>query len=219
MKSLVVVGTGPFAEIAALYFETFQRREIVAHAVSERPVGQRSFRGRPLVDFPQLLEEYPPDRVDCFVAIGYRNMNRHRMRVAEHLMSDGYNLATFVHPSVNIWPDSRIGTNVFIFEDNTVQPFVDIGDGSVLWSGNHIGHHSVVGRYVFIASHVVVSGSCRIGDGVFLGVNSTIHDGVTIGEFALIGAGALISRDVSDRAVVSPAATRPREVTTDEIDF
>jgi sugar O-acyltransferase (sialic acid O-acetyltransferase NeuD family) len=219
MKPLTIIGTGPFAEIAALYFETFQGRDVVSYAVSERFEGQDSFLGRPLIEISELPRSYPPESVECFVAIGYRDMNRHRMRIAESLVADGYTLATFIHPNVNVWDNSRIGMNVFIFEDNTLQPFTRIGDGSVLWSGNHIGHHSEVGRYAFIASHVVISGSCRIGDGVFIGVNATLHDGVAIGDFALVGAGALVSRDVPDRAVVSPAATRPREQTTDEIDF
>ena len=38
-----------------------------------------------------------------------------------------------------------------------------------LWSGNHIGHHSVIEDNVFVSSHVVISGGVTIGDGCFLG--------------------------------------------------
>ena len=52
------------------------------------------------------------------------------------------------------------GDNCFILEDNTVQPFVTIGNNVTLWSGNHIGHDSVIEDDCFISSHVVVSGTC-----------------------------------------------------------
>ena len=54
-----------------------------------------------------------------------------------------------------------MGDNCFIFEDNTVQPFVTLGNNLVLWSGNHIGHHSTLRDHCFISSHVVISGFCR----------------------------------------------------------
>jgi acyl-[acyl carrier protein]--UDP-N-acetylglucosamine O-acyltransferase len=51
----------------------------------------------------------------------------------------------------------------FVLEDNTIQPGVRIGDDVTLWSGNHIGHDSVIADHCFISSHVVVSGWVRIG--------------------------------------------------------
>ena len=35
-----------------------------------------------------------------------------------------------------------------------------IGNNTIIWSGNHIGHHSKIGNNCFISSHVVVSGFC-----------------------------------------------------------
>lgn len=92
-------------------------------------------------------------------------------------------------------------TIVLFFENNVVQPFVKIGNDSILWSGNHIGHDAIVGDHVFISSHVVISGHVKIGDRSFIGVNSTIKDGVTIGNDCLIGAGSLILKDAADNSV------------------
>lgn len=58
--------------------------------------------------------------------------------------------------------DGRIGENVFLLEDNTIQPFVSIGNNVTLWSGNHIGHHSTIHDHCFLASHIVVSGGVVI---------------------------------------------------------
>jgi len=72
---------------------------------------------------------------------------------------------------------------------------VRIGNNVVLWSGNHIGHQTVINDHVFISSHVVVSGYCEVGEHCFLGVNSCIADFVRIERDCLIGMGAVIHKN------------------------
>ena len=59
-----------------------------------------------------------------------------------------------------------------IMEHNTIQPYVTIGENTILWSGNHVGHHTQIGKNVFIASHAVISGSVIVGENSFIGVNA-----------------------------------------------
>ena len=99
-------------------------------------------------------------------------MNKMRQSVYEEIKSLGFRLASFIHPRATISATAEFGDNVFVFEENTIQSYVKIGNNTVLWSGNHIGHHSAIGNHCFISSHVVVSGSCKIGDNVFIGVNA-----------------------------------------------
>ena len=89
----------------------------------------------------------------------------------------------------------------FIFENQTIQPFVKIGNDVIIWSGNHIGHHSSIGDHCFISSHVVISGGAKINDYCFLGVNSTLRDGITIGSECIIGMGASIVKDTIEKGV------------------
>lgn len=46
-------------------------------------------------------------------------------------------------------------------------------------------------------------GQVHIGDHVFIGANATILPGVTIGEYAIIGAGSVVTHDVPARTVVA----------------
>ncbi|MNI93758.1 dTDP-3-amino-3,6-dideoxy-alpha-D-galactopyranose 3-N-acetyltransferase [compost metagenome] len=47
----------------------------------------------------------------------------------------------------------------------------------------------------------------RIKSGASLGANATLLPGITIGKYAMVGAGAVVTKDVPDYAVVagSPA--------------
>lgn len=82
-----------------------------------------------------------------------------------------------------------------------IQPYSRIGNNVIVWSGNHLGHHSVIEDNCFIASQAVVSGNVRIGGNSFVGVNATIRDNLKVGKYNLIGAGAVILKDTLDYEV------------------
>jgi UDP-3-O-[3-hydroxymyristoyl] glucosamine N-acyltransferase len=87
-----------------------------------------------------------------------------------------------------------------------VQPFVTIGDNVVLWSGNHIGHHSNLGANCFVSSHAVISGFCTIGENSFLGVNCTIANNVCIGRDNWLAPAITVMKDTENGAMFKPAA-------------
>ena len=190
-KKAVVFGTGKFAEVVDFYLGVDSNYDVVAFTATE---GGGSFRGKPIIAFDAFTDFYPPDSYSLFVAVGYTKLNVLRQRFCEEARSKGYTLLSYISSRATEWESSTVGDNVFIFEDNTIQPFVTIGDGVVLWSGNHVGHHASIGSYTFVSSHVVISGQCKIGNNCFIGVNATIADGVVIGDRNLIGAGALIEK-------------------------
>jgi acetyltransferase-like isoleucine patch superfamily enzyme len=94
-----------------------------------------------------------------------------------------------------------------VLEDNTIQPFVKVGNNVTLWSGNHIGHHSVIKDHTFLASHIVVSGGVIIGEQCFIGVNATLRDHITVGDRCVVGAGALLLGDVESDGIYKGTAT------------
>lgn len=218
-KDLVIVGSGLFAEVACTYFEEFTNYKVVAFASHEVYINRGEIYGLPWIAIEYLAQKFSPDHVDIFVAIGYGQMNKIRQRVYFEIKQQGYKFATFVHPDVKIWDSTTIGENVFIFEDNTIQPFTQIGSNTIFWSGNHFGHHSKIGSHCFISSHVVISGSCTIGNNVFVGVNSTLHDSLVIGDECLIGAGAIISKNTVPKSVYVMQPTKVFPKTSEQLKF
>ena len=86
-----------------------------------------------------------------------------------------------------------------------------------LWSGNHIGHHSIIEDHCFITSQVVISGGCTIGESTFIGVNSTLRDHINIGQANMIGAGCLILADSEDKNVFMEKGTELSRVPSNRI--
>ena len=218
MKKLVIVGTGTFAEVVWTYFKHAGEYETVAFAAErEYAQRQREFFGLPVVEFEEIEKRFAPGSCDVFVAVGFRQLNQIRARLFAATKAKGYTCASYIHSSVVRWPETTFGENVFVFEDNTIQPFVKVGDDSIFWSGNHIGHHSTIGAHCFITSHVVISGHCSVGDHSFVGVNATVRDGIKIGERNIIGPGSIILKNTQDAAVYLPKGTEPRDLTSDKV--
>lgn len=208
-KRAVIFGTGSFAEVVKFFLGVDSPYEVVAFTASRESISNESFSDLPLIAFEEVQDRYDPTEHDMFIAVGYVGMNHVRERFFNEAKAKGYSLLTYVSSKATHWDDTDIGDNVFIFEDNTIQPFVTIGDNCILWSGNHIGHHSTIGPHCFITSHVVVSGHVTVGSHTFIGVNATLRDDIRIGRENLIGAGALILKDTKDREVYSTIRTKP----------
>jgi len=218
MSKVVVFGTGDIARLAHFYFSTDSEHQVVAFTVDNEYVRGDSFEDLPLVPSDQVLKRYPPSAHKMFVAISYQHMNRVRAAKYAWAKELGYELVSYVSSRCSFLARQPPGDNCFILEDNTVQPFVTIGNDVTLWSGNHIGHDSAIGDHCFISSHVVVSGHVRIEQGCFVGVNATLRNSVTLGEFTLVGAGALVMKNTRPRSVYLGARAERFQKSSDEVD-
>lgn len=206
-RSLVIFGAGDIAELAHFYFNRGAEYAVAAFAVDAAYLKETTFCGRPVEAFEDVAQLYPPDRYDLFVALSYSKLNLVRKDKYLAAKAYGYRLASYVSEKATVLNQGRIGENCFILEDNTIQPFVTIGNNVTLWSGNHIGHHSAIKDHCFLASHVVVSGGVEIGEQCFIGVNATLRDHVKVGDRCVIGAGALLLADAEPDGVYMGEAT------------
>lgn len=217
MKKLVIFGTGELAEVADFYFREDSDHEVVAFTVDGAHAGEDSFAGRPVIPFEELAAHHGSDEVATFAAIGYSRTNGVRQEKCDALKAAGYTLASYISSRANVFSNVEIGENAFLLEDNTIQPFVKIGRGVTLWSGNHVGHHSVVHDFAFISSHVVISGGVTIGQRCFLGVNATLNDHLEIGERCVIGSGSLVPKSLPPYSVTIAEPSRIAKVPSNKL--
>lgn len=195
MANVVIFGIKDFSELAHYYLEHDSPHKVVAFSVNRDYLPEGSiFRGLPVVAFEEVQKIYPPSDYLFFAPMSPTKMNRVRADVYKAIKEKGYSLISYVSSKATIF-DNQIGDNCFILEDNTIQPFTTIGNNVVLWSGNHIGHHSVIHDHVTFTSHVVMSGHCDIGSFSFFGVNSTLRDGLKIAEGSFVAMAAAVVED------------------------
>jgi acetyltransferase-like isoleucine patch superfamily enzyme len=117
-----------------------------------------------------------------------------------------------------------IGENCILGKDSYVDFGVQIGDNVKIQNGAYIYHGTTIESGVFVGPGVIFTndkkprainpdGSLKGADdwevgqtlvkyGASIGAAAIILPGITIGRFALIGAGAVVTRDVPDHALV-----------------
>lgn len=209
---LLIFGMGEMAQLAHFYFAESGDWEIVGFAADPQFLGDgKSLAGLPTVAFGAATRQFSPKSHCAFVAVSAGDLNHSREDMCQRVEALGYELVSFVHPSTTVASNVEIGRNTFVFEDNTLQPFTKVGNRCILWSGNHIGHRTVIEDDVFVASHVVISGYCRIGRYSYLGVNSSVADGVNVATETVLGAAALLLADNEPSGIYvgSPARRLP----------
>jgi sugar O-acyltransferase (sialic acid O-acetyltransferase NeuD family) len=216
-RRLIIVGDGPFAEIAHEYFTYDSDYDVVAFSVEREYQERDELRGLPVVPFEELQNHYDPAGHAVHAALVYSQVNRLRRRLIGAAKEKGYSLASYVSSRAFVWRNVELGEHCFIFEDNTVQPFVKVGANVIMWSGNHIGHHSTIRDNVFIASHAVISGFCDIGENSFIGVNATLANDITIGADNWIGPHVVITRSTDPDTTWRPARSERRDGSTLEL--
>jgi sugar O-acyltransferase (sialic acid O-acetyltransferase NeuD family) len=201
MARVVIFGAGDIARLAHVYFTRDSAHDVVAFAVDREFRKADTLCGLPVIDFEDVTDRFPASENAMFIALSYGRMNRNRAAKYLRARELGYPLVSYVSSKCTFLTDHPVGDNCFILEDNTIQPFVTIGNNVTMWSGNHIGHDSVVEDHCFIASQVVVSGHVRVGEYSFIGVNATLRNGITLAPQTLVGAGAVIMKDTIAKGV------------------
>lgn len=132
--------------------------------------------------------------VHVVVAIG---RSRSRFRVYRRLeRMQHQKIATLIHPSVWLPGRATIGTASIVYAGTMLDPDIVIGEGCIVNKGCTIGHDTDVGNYASLAPGVNLGGAVRIGCGCYFGIGSATIQGLSIGRWSVIGAGAVVIRDL-----------------------
>ncbi len=193
MADLIIFGTNDTAQLAHYYLCEDSEHRVIAFTVHRNYIEESEFCGLPVIPFEDIKKKYSNDEVKMFAPMTAQNMNEQRKNIYLKIKEAGFELISYISTQASVH-STNIGENCFILEDNTIQPFVEIGNNVVLWSGNHIGHHSKIDNHAFISSHAVISGHCHVQEQVFIGVNATLRDGITLKPGTFIGMGACVHK-------------------------
>lgn len=191
-KPVIIFGLNDNAQLANFYLTEDSDFSVAGFCVDAKYLPDRpEFMNLPVYPFEDIHKVCPPESFDFFAPLAPARMNTVREEKFNLIKGKGYHCISYISSKATNFSAS-IGENCFILEDNTIQPYTEIGNNVILWSGNHVGHHGKIGDHVMFTSHVVMSGHCTIGNNCFLGVNSTLTNAIALGEGTLVSLGTVI---------------------------
>jgi sugar O-acyltransferase (sialic acid O-acetyltransferase NeuD family) len=114
---------------------------------------------------------------------------------------------TLISPTAIINNHTKIATGSIISDYAYIAPNVEIGKFVHINRYSQVSHDCVIGNYVTFAPQVSCNGNVHICDHAYIGSGALIKQGTSkkpliIGEGAVIGMGAVVTKDVSPFATV-----------------
>jgi sugar O-acyltransferase (sialic acid O-acetyltransferase NeuD family) len=185
---IIIFGTNEVSCLAKYYLERDSDHKPCFFCLDAEYAKESSLENIPIICYEEI--NLPKEEYAFFVPL---YDNKLRQIKSESVLSKGYSLISYISSKANVMTN-KIGHNCFVMENNVIQPYVEIGNNNIFWSGNHIGHHSVIKDNVFFSSHVVLSGKCLVEDYCWFGVNSCIRDSITISEGSFIAMGSVVTK-------------------------
>jgi acetyltransferase-like isoleucine patch superfamily enzyme len=192
-RRLIIVGDGVFAQVAYEFFTHDSRYEVVAFSVEREYVTKGGLFGLPVVAFEDLESSYAPAEHSFYAAVVFRDRNRLRERLYREAKGKGYAPASYVSSRALVHPRAEVGEHCLVCEATVVEPGARVEDNVVLWSGNHVGHHAVVGRNTFTLPHAVICEYARVGENCVVGPNVVVGAGAVVEDGRHLEAGEMVS--------------------------
>lgn len=206
MEKIILWGPNTSTDILEYYFtQENLPYQVCAYTMDEKYIKENAHNGKPVLPFERIENLYPPNEYKIAIFMGYKNLNRVREERYKQAKEKGYKFISYISKNSNCYTDD-IGENVFILPHTNIQPFVKIGNNTIIWSATVLGHHIEIGDNCFLSSPQI-AGFSKVMNNCFIGANCSIADHITIGAYSIIGIGSVVTKSVKEGSVLAVKQT------------
>lgn len=201
MKNIVIVGAGGVGREVSLIIQQINRLEPTWNLIGYIDDNPENW-GNVINGYAVLggIDSLTMMSKDTYVIIAIANYEVKKRIVTK--LNNKFKFATIVHPKVLIHDYMEIGEGCIVYEGVIITTNVSIGNHVIISPKCGVGHDTIIENYVSLLWNVNISGNDRIGEGVMFGSGSTIIQGKNVGMAAIIGAGAVVTKDIPAGATV-----------------
>lgn len=209
MKDLYIIGAGGFGREVAWLVERINQVNPTWNIVGFLDDGrnqEEEINGYKVLGGCQYLETVEKESwVICTIG-----SSKIRKNVIEKLaMYSNVRFATLIDPSVIMSGTVEIGEGTIICAGTIATVNIKIGNFVTINLDCTIGHDDILEDFVTVYPSVNISGNVQIGEEVELGTGTQIIQGKTIGQESIIGAGAVVVKNIPEKCTAVGAPAKP----------
>lgn len=134
--------------------------------------------------------------------------NGARAKVMKLLTDAGCVAHTIVDPRAIVSRTATVGAGSFVAPGSIVASSAAVGRGCIINHGAIVDHECTLSDFVHIAPGVTLAGAVTVGHECLVGAGANILPRISIAAHAIIGAGAVLTRDATQPGVYVGAPAR-----------
>jgi sugar O-acyltransferase (sialic acid O-acetyltransferase NeuD family) len=200
MSTLLILGAGGHGTVVA-DAASLSRQWTRVIASDRDPARCRSDLIRGVTAFP--LDEALALASSVHIAIGSAES-----RETEAAALATASLATVAHPKASVSPHVDVGAGSFIAAQAVVAPGARLGRCVIVNHGAVIDHDVAVGDFSHIAPLAALGGGVQVGHRVLIGSGASVLPGLRVGDDIVVGAGAVVCKNLSEPGVYAGVPAR-----------
>ena len=208
MKDLIIIGASGFGREVAWLAERVNAKKptwnLLGFIDDNNEIQGSIINGYKVLGNTECIANYDGAYFVC--AVGASKTREAIIKKIRNLKPD-IKFATLIDPSAELSELVEIGEGTVICAHSVLTVNIRIGEHVIVNLDCTIGHDAVLKDYATLYPSVNVSGATVIGHGCELGTGMQIIQGKAVGDHSIVGAGAVVVKDIPDNctAVGSPA--------------
>lgn len=208
MKKLLIIGASGFGREVAWLVERINRNasewSLLGFLDDNEEIQGKTINGYKVLGKCESVTKYQDAYIVC--AVGASRIREKIINKIKSLISN-IQFATLIDPSVEKSDLVTIGEGSIICAHTILTVNIEIGQHVIINLDCTVGHDAVLNDFVTLYPSVNISGITNIGKASELGTGTQIIQGKRVGDYSIVGAGAVIVKDIPEKctAVGSPA--------------
>lgn len=189
MKSVIIIGASGHGKVVADIIQ--KSGDKVLGFLDDNPNLPDTFIGFPVLG---TLSDYRDYDAEFVIAIGNAEI---RERITEKLNNVCW--YTAIHPTAVI---SGIGVKIdvgtVVMANAVINSGSIIGKHCIINSGAVVEHDNKIEDFVHVSVGAKLAGTVSVGKGTWIGVGASVNNNVNICGVCMIGAGAVVVKDIEE---------------------